>query len=104
MSLSHVLRVTRSTMTEKSRAFRSWRMPSRNRRSPPRTARKGNWLRSDEPPRSRPWAYEELLFGSSAERGKAKEADEGEPDEERAELARLEQALDVVPRHVVDGL
>lgn len=69
-------------------------MPSRNRRPPPRTVSKGNWLRSDEPPRSRPWAYEELLFGSSGERGKAKEADDVEPDEERAELARLEHALD----------
>ena len=73
-------------------------MPSRNRRPNPRTVAKVNWLPSDEPPRSRPWAYEELLFGSSRNRNRpeAREPDDvvKELDGERAELVRLQQGLD----------
>jgi hypothetical protein len=55
---------------------------------------KGHWLRSDERPRSRAWAYEELLFGSSAEYARELAAIVSELDHERTELARLYEELD----------
>jgi hypothetical protein len=73
-------------------------MPSRERKPSQGVGRKEHWLwlRSDKPTRSRPWAYEELLLGSSRERQQARELDAvvEELQMERAELARLYQELD----------
>jgi hypothetical protein len=70
-------------------------MPSRKRSSG-----RGPWLPSDEGPRSRPWAYEELLFGTLDDREQTRElgALVEELESERGELARLHQQLD---EHVV---
>jgi hypothetical protein len=71
-------------------------MPLRERNSPEGANGNENWLGSDEPGRSRPWAYEELLFGSTLDRGQARElgAVVGELETERLELARLHEELD----------
>ncbi len=71
-------------------------MPPKRRSSPEGVEGKEHWLPSKEPARSRPWAYEELLFGSSLERKRMKELGVvmDELDGERAELARLHQELD----------
>lgn len=69
-------------------------MPPRNRNSPQGVG-KEHWLQSNESTRPRPWAYKELLFGSSREREQTREFDaivEGLHNE-RAELARLYQEL-----------
>lgn len=75
-------------------------MPSRKRSSSQDRSGRGPWLPSDERPRSRPWAYEELLFGTSDDREQMRElsALEEELESERDELARLHQQLD---EHVV---
>jgi hypothetical protein len=75
-------------------------MPSRKRSSRQDRSGRGPWLPSDERPRSRPWAYEELLFGMSDDREQMRElgALEEELESERDELARLHQQLD---EHVV---
>jgi hypothetical protein len=71
-------------------------MAPRKRSSPQEVVGKERWLQSDEPTRSRPWAYEELLFGSSDDREQTRElgAVAEELGKERAELARLYQELD----------
>jgi hypothetical protein len=71
-------------------------MAPRKRSSPQGVVGKEHWLQSDEPTRSRPWAYKELLFGSSRDREQARELDAvaEQLDNERAELARLYQELD----------
>jgi hypothetical protein len=56
---------------------------------------KAHWLRSDEPTRSRPWAYEELLFGSSREGAGELGAVVEELENERGELAQLYAELNV---------
>jgi hypothetical protein len=69
-------------------------VPPRNRNSPQGVG-KEHWLQSNESTRPRPWAYKELLFGSSREREQTREFDaivEGLHNE-RAELARLYQEL-----------
>ena len=48
-------------------------MPLQKRSSPEGVEGNEHWLRSKEPARSRPWAYEELLFGSALERKRMKE-------------------------------
>ena len=71
-------------------------MASRSRSSSQGVGGKEQWLHSDEPARSRPWAYEQLLFGRSNDRAQMRElgAVAEELDDERAELARLYQELD----------
>jgi hypothetical protein len=56
----------------------------------------GLWVRPGSSSRGRPWAYEELLLGSEAERDRAHEIDEVVDDLRRAhdELAVLYRALD----------
>jgi hypothetical protein len=74
-------------------------MPSRKRSSRQSRSGRGSWLPSDEWPRSRPWAYEELLFGTSDDREQMRlGALVEELENERGELARLHQQLD---EHVV---
>lgn len=79
-----------------AKAHRSPPMPSRKRSSPQGRSERGPWLPSDERARSRPWAYEELLFGPSDDREQIRElgALVEELDNERGELARLYQGLD----------
>ena len=71
-------------------------MPPKRRSSPRRMYGKEHWLPSDEPTRSRPWAYEEMLFGSSREHEHMRELDAVVEDlhRERVELARLYRELD----------
>jgi hypothetical protein len=71
-------------------------MAPRGRSSPQGVVGKEQWLQSDEPARSRPWAYEQLLLGRSDDREQMRElgAVGEELDAERAELARLYQELD----------
>ncbi len=71
-------------------------MPPRTRRPPQGTVGKGQWLQSQEPARSRPWAYEEALFGSSRDRGQASALNAlvEELDKERLRLVRLNRVLD----------
>jgi len=71
-------------------------MPPRKRKSPQRVDGKEQWLRSGTPARSRPWAYEELLFESSHDREQAREhaALVAELERESDELAGLYQVLD----------
>jgi hypothetical protein len=71
-------------------------MPPTGRNSPQGVDEKEDWLRSSGL-RSRPWVYEELLFGSSDDRGQARElgAVVEELHTERAELGRLYGELDV---------
>ena len=70
-------------------------MSSRKRNSPQGADAKEHWLRADVPIRSRPWVYEELLFGSSRERTRALGALVEGLHNERAELVRLYGELDV---------
>jgi hypothetical protein len=71
-------------------------MQPRRRNSPQGVDEKERWLPSDVPIRSRPWAYEELLFGLSRDREQTRElgAVLEELHNERAELARLYRELD----------
>jgi hypothetical protein len=71
-------------------------MPPRKRSSPQGVDRKEHWLLSGGL-RSRPWVYEELLFGSSRDREKTRELGSvvEELRNERAELARMYEELDV---------
>jgi hypothetical protein len=71
-------------------------MPPRRRSSPNGANGREDWLAVAEPSRERPWAYEELLFGSAEERARAKELREvvREIESERRELARLHEELD----------
>jgi hypothetical protein len=71
-------------------------MPLRKRSSPEGRPARDQWLPSDEGPRTRPWVYEELLFGTSDDREQARELGVvvEELDNERAALARLYQELD----------
>ena len=71
-------------------------MPLRRRRSPDGANGRDEWLAPGEQERGRPWAYEELLFGSPEERERARElgAVVEELESERAELARLHEELD----------
>ena len=70
-------------------------MPSRKGTSA-RGRSGGQWLPSDEMPRSRPWAYEELLVGTSDDREQMRElgALAEQLDDERGKVARLYQELD----------
>ena len=81
-------------------------MPLRRRTSPQGANGREDWLVTDEDDRQRPWAYEELLFGSRGERERARElallvdqieaerrAVEGLHDKLDARLARI-SALD----------
>jgi len=70
-------------------------MPPRRASSPQGVDEKEHWLRSGGP-RSRPWVYEELLFGPSRDREQTRELG-GLVEErynERAELAGLYKELD----------
>lgn len=71
-------------------------MAPRSRSSPRAVVGKEQWLRSDEPARSRPWAYAQLLFGSPGDRERIRElgAIVDHLHDERAELARLYRELD----------
>jgi len=71
-------------------------MAPRKRRLPQRAAGKGEWLQADQRPRSRPWAYDELLFGRPDEREQSKEREAlaEQLQRERAELVRLYKELD----------
>jgi hypothetical protein len=71
-------------------------MTPRKRRLPQRAAGKGEWLQADQRPRSRPWAYDELLFGRPDEREQSKEREalSEQLQRERAELVRLYKDLD----------
>ena len=75
-----------------------WNPPMPSRKHSAGRGRPGNrpWLPSDGRARSRPWAYEELLFGTSDDREQTRER--GALVErlaiERRELARLYQELD----------
>jgi hypothetical protein len=71
-------------------------MPSRKRSSPRGRSEREQWLPSDERTRSRPWAYEALLVGTSDDREQMRElgALVEELDNERGEVARLYQELD----------
>jgi hypothetical protein len=67
----------------------------RKRNSPEGAAGLDHWLRAETPARSRPWAYEELLFGSSRDRAQARELSAlvRELENERSELAKLHREL-----------
>ena len=69
-------------------------MPPKRPNSPQGVNEKGRWLRSDEPNRARPWAYEELLFGLSREDAGELGAVVEELRNERVELAQLYAELD----------
>ncbi len=70
-------------------------MPPRKRSSPEGANSKEHWLRSEEPARSRPWAYEELLFGSSRDRTRRRELGAllAELASERVQLVQLHREL-----------
>lgn len=70
-------------------------MASGKRSSPRRGVEKEQWLRFGER-RSRPWAYNELLFGRSDEREQSRRLDRVMEDleRERAGLAHLHHELD----------
>lgn len=68
----------------------------RSKRISPQTPdRSQHWLGSDERGRTRPWAYEELLFGPKAaeERSGALRSLASDLAKERAELGKVEAAL-----------
>ena len=69
-------------------------MPPKRQDSPQGLNEKEHWLRFDEPNRSRPWAYEELLFGLSSEGAEELGAVVEELHDERLELAQLYAELD----------
>jgi hypothetical protein len=68
----------------------------RKRNSPEGATGSDHWLRVEAPARSRPWAYEELLLGSSRDRAQARElsAVVRELETERGELTKLHRELD----------
>lgn len=68
-------------------------MAPRSRSSSHGVVRKEQWLQSDEPARSRPWAYEQLLFGRPDDREQMRELGTVVDDLD-TELARLYQELD----------
>jgi hypothetical protein len=76
----------------------------RKRNSPEGAAGSDHWLRAETPARSRPWAYEELLLGSSRDRAQARELSAlvRELETERGELAKLHQELDRHLRTIED--
>lgn len=71
-------------------------MPPTRRSSPNGANGREDWLAASEGSRERPWAYEELLFGSPEERARAKELQRvvHEIEAERQELAQLHEELD----------
>jgi hypothetical protein len=71
-------------------------MPRRRRNSPEGVDRAKHWLGSEQRARSRPWEYEEFLFGSGHGPRRIRElaAVVWELERERFELARLHQELD----------
>jgi hypothetical protein len=71
-------------------------MPPTRRSSTNGAKAKEDWLAASERTRERPWAYEELLFGSAEERARAKELQRvlHEIETERQELARLHEEID----------
>jgi hypothetical protein len=77
----------------------------RKRNSPEGDAGSDDWLRAETAALSRPWAYEELLFGSARDRAQARELSAviRELENERGELAKLHRELD---RHLakIEGL
>ena len=72
-------------------------MPHARRSSPEGVNGREDWLAADEWGRLRPWAYEEILFGSTEERARAEElaAVVDELETERVELAALHETLDL---------
>ena len=72
-------------------------MPYARRSSPEGANGREDWLAADEWGRLRPWAYEELLFGSPEQRATTQElaAIVSELDGERVELAALHETLDL---------
>jgi hypothetical protein len=76
----------------------------RKRNSPEGAAGSDHWLRAETSARSRPWAYEELLLGSSRDRAQARELSAlvSELETERSELAKLYQELDRHLRTIED--
>jgi hypothetical protein len=73
------------------------RVPHAGRSSPEGANGREDWLAADEWSRLRPWAYEEILFGSPEERARSRElvAVVGELEAERVELAALHEELDL---------
>lgn len=71
-------------------------MPARKRSSPQSGGDPERWLGSGESARSRPWAYEEFLFGPRSERARSGEIAMlvAELESERRELAALCHVLD----------
>ncbi len=72
-------------------------MPLEGRSSPEGANGREDWLAAAEWGRLRPWAYEEILFGTREERARTAElaAVVGELEGERVELAALHEALDL---------
>src|SRR5574340_543944 len=75
---------------------RGSRMPLRRRSSPHGANGREDWLAADADGRQRPWAYEELLFGTREERARARElaAVVDELEAERRALEGLHETLD----------
>src|SRR2546425_12406326 len=71
-------------------------MPLRKRSSPEGANGREDWLATGEHGRGRPWAYEQLLFGSPEDRERARELETvfEELEAERSELSRLHDDLD----------
>jgi hypothetical protein len=71
-------------------------MPLRKRSSPEGANGREDWLAAGEHGRGRPWAYEQLLFGSPEDRERARELETvfEELEAERSELSRLHDDLD----------
>jgi hypothetical protein len=71
-------------------------MAPRQRKSPKGESRKEQWVPSDGPNRTRPWAYEEVLLGGSDDRERLRElaAVVEELDTARVARARLYRELD----------
>jgi hypothetical protein len=72
-------------------------MPLDERSSPEGVNGREDWLAADEWSRLRPWAYEEILFGTREQRARTQELAEviGALEAERVELAALHESLDV---------
>jgi hypothetical protein len=70
-------------------------MSRRKRSSAQGADRREDWLRREQPARSRPWAYEELLFGSARNPKPSNALSSLAADlaEERAELSRMQAEL-----------
>ena len=79
-------------------------MPHARRSSPEGANGREDWLAADEWGRLRPWAYEEILFGSPEERVRAQELATvvAELETERVELAALHETLDLHLVRIVD--